>query len=282
MDPAEGAGTPGSPVGLAQPQVSSVNIQTMMTNSNMRVVKEPRGFLKLLQFIFAIFAFATASGGGSHFQFSVTCNSSSDPKMVDVYYSYPYRLEDVPVTSKFCENATQSVYPLVGNENSSAEYFVTIGVFAFLYSLVALTIYVFVEGQFGDKDLWSKADLFITTAFAIFWFTSSSAWAAAVADIKWSTYAPNVYTHGSVSKLCSKPGAVCTDAGLNSSYANLNVSILFGFLNFILWAGNIWFTYKETPWHAQRNEPAEKKYPSPALGTPTGMEGGTLSSPSQI
>ncbi|CAH1264627.1 synaptophysin-like isoform X3 [Branchiostoma lanceolatum] len=281
MDPAEassminqGAGTPGSPVGLAQPQ--------MMTNSNMRVVKEPRGFLKLLQFIFAIFAFATASGGGSHFQFSVTCNSSSDPKMVDVYYSYPYRLEDVPVTSKFCENATQSVYPLVGNENSSAEYFVTIGVFAFLYSLVALTIYVFVEGQFGDKDLWSKADLFITTAFAIFWFTSSSAWAAAVADIKWSTYAPNVYTHGSVSKLCSKPGAVCTDAGLNSSYANLNVSILFGFLNFILWAGNIWFTYKETPWHAQRNEPAEKKYPSPALGTPTGMEGGTLSSPSQI
>ncbi|XP_078597293.1 synaptophysin-like isoform X4 [Branchiostoma floridae x Branchiostoma japonicum] len=270
MDPAEGAGTPGSPVGLAQPQ--------MMTNSNMRVVKEPRGFLKLLQFIFAIFAFATASGGGSHFQFSVTCNSS-DPKMVDIYYSYPYKLEDVPVMNAFCTNKTQTVYPLVGNENSSAEYFVTIGVFAFLYSLVALTIYVFVEGQFGDKNLWSKADLFITTAFAIFWFTSSSAWAAAVADIKWSTYAPNVYTHGSIVQLCKNQGTVCTDGGLNSSYANLNVSILFGFLNFILWAGNIWFTYKETPWHAQRNEPAEKKYPSPALGTPTGMEGGTLSSP---
>ncbi|KAI8511112.1 PREDICTED: synaptoporin-like isoform X3 [Branchiostoma belcheri] len=281
MDPAEGAGTPGSPVGLAQPQVSSV--QTMMTNSNMRVVKEPRGFLKLLQFIFAIFAFATASGGGSNFQFSVKCNDTDPGKLVDVFYSYPYKLEDVPVVSKFCENTTQTVYPLVGNENSSAEYFVTIGVFAFLYSLVALTIYVFVEGQFGDKNLWSKADLFITTAFAIFWFTSSSAWAAAVADIKWSTYAPNVYTHGDIVQLCSKkPDIVCTNGGQNSSYANLNVSILFGFLNFILWAGNIWFTYKETPWHAQRNEPAEKKYPSPALGTPTGMEGGTLSSPSQI
>lgn len=25
---------------------------------------------------------------------------------------------------------------------------------------------------------------------------------------------------------------------------------MFGFLNFILWAGNIWFVFKETGWHS--------------------------------
>nr|KAF6421316.1 synaptoporin [Molossus molossus] len=32
--------------------------------------------------------------------------------------------------------------------------------------------------------------------------------------------------------------------------SSLNTSVVFGFLNFILWAGNIWFVFKETGWHS--------------------------------
>ena len=33
---------------------------------------------------------------------------------------------------------------------------------------------------------------------------------------------------------------------LAGAYANIIVSVIFGFLNFILWAGCAWFVYKET------------------------------------
>jgi len=38
---------------------------------------------------------------------------------------------------------------------------------------------------------------------------------------------------------------------------------VFGFLNFVLWAGNIWFVFKETGWHKgavkQQGGPPEKQ-----------------------
>lgn len=44
---------------------------------------------------------------------------------------------------------------------------------------------------------------------------------------------------------------------------------VFGFLNFILWAGNIWFVFKETGWHASGSrypqEPVEKQSGSQSL-----------------
>lgn len=29
-----------------------------------------------------------------------------------------------------------------------------------------------------------------------------------------------------------------------------------GFLNVFVWCGNLWFLYKETPWHAPKNSSA--------------------------
>lgn len=39
---------------------------------------------------------------------------------------------------------------------------------------------------------------------------------------------------------------------------------VFGFLNLILWGGNCWFIYKETPFHKSANPPANVEgWPKP-------------------
>jgi hypothetical protein len=39
---------------------------------------------------------------------------------------------------------------------------------------------------------------------------------------------------------------------LAGTYANIIVSVLFGFLNLVLWLGGVWFVYKETKFFKNR------------------------------
>nr|KAF6335849.1 synaptoporin [Pipistrellus kuhlii] len=48
---------------------------------------------------------------------------------------------------------------------------------------------------------------------------------------------------------CKQPSNKCM-AVHSPVMSSLNTSVVFGFLNFILWAGNIWFVFKETGWHS--------------------------------
>ena len=55
------------------------------------------------------------------------------------------------------------------------------------------------------------------------------------------------------------------------TYANVTVSVIFGFLNFFLWASCIWFVYKETRFFKSRTA---QQQPAPAnnfshIGAPT-------------
>ncbi|NXT01910.1 SYPL1 protein, partial [Jacana jacana] len=84
-------------------------------------------------------------------------------------------------------------------------------------------------------------DLAITVITAFLWLVSTFTWAKALADIKVSTGAsiiPGI-------DFCEAPGTTCRFASV-TSMKTLNVSVVFGFLNMILWGGNIWFVYKDT------------------------------------
>ena len=94
---------------------------------------------------------------------------------------------------------------------------------------------------------------------AFFWLAGSSAWANGLSGMKdvadpdnWiftSQYENAAIcfktTHGSY--LYPKIG-VCNPIS-RGHFGGANVSVLFGFLNFFLWASNLWFLYKETSWY---------------------------------
>lgn len=98
---------------------------------------------------------------------------------------------------------------------------------------------------------------------AVFWLSGSAAWASGVSAVKFVSD-PDSWLK--TLKICNEnAGCASLFAG---NFAGLNISIvshlmgsynhslshikfpfqIFGFLNFFLWAVNLWFLYKETSW----------------------------------
>ncbi|XP_053912156.1 synaptophysin-like protein 1 isoform X2 [Cuculus canorus] len=144
---------------------------------------------------------------------------------------------------KRCGGTWTDVY-LVGNFSSSAQFFVTLAVLVFLYCIAALVVYIGYKHVYQQNSKLPLSDLAITVITAFLWLVSTSAWAKALADIKIST-GPSII---SGIEFCKAPGTTCHFASV-SSMRTLNVSVVFGLLNMALWAGNIWFVYKDTNLH---------------------------------
>uniref|UniRef100_A0A8C0AMB1 Synaptoporin n=1 Tax=Bos mutus grunniens TaxID=30521 RepID=A0A8C0AMB1_BOSMU len=170
-------------------------VSQLASAGTFRALKEPLAFLRALELLFAIFAFATCGGYSGGLRLSVDCaNKTESDLSIDVAFAYPFRLHQVTFEVPTCEGKERQKVSLIGDSSSSAEFFVTVAVFAFLYSLAATVVYIFFQNKYREN--------------------------------------------------------------------NRGPLIVFGFLNFILWAGNIWFVFKETGWHSssQRylSDPMEK------------------------
>ncbi|NXR42710.1 SYPL1 protein, partial [Zosterops hypoxanthus] len=87
-------------------------------------------------------------------------------------------------------------------------------------------------------------DLAISVLTAFLWLLSTFVWAKALADIKVSTGASIIPGIES----CKAPGTTCHFLSV-TSMGVLNVSVVFGLLNVVLWAGNVWLIYKDTNLH---------------------------------
>ncbi|KAF7459553.1 Hypothetical predicted protein [Marmota monax] len=103
-----------------------------------------------------------------------------------------------------------------------------------------------------------SVDFIVTVVFSFLWLVGSSAWAKGLSDVKVATDPKEVLQ---LMSACKQQSNKCM-AVHSPVMSSLNTSVVFGFLNFILWAGNIWFVFKETCWHSsgQRylSDPMEK------------------------
>nr|KAF6493077.1 synaptophysin [Molossus molossus] len=173
-------------------------VNQLVAGGQFQVVKEPLGFVKILQWVFAIFAFATCGSYSGELQLSVDCaNKTHSLLNIEVEFEYPFRLHQVYFDAPDCRGGTSKVF-LLGDYSSSAEFFVTVAVFAFLYSMGALATYIFLQNKYREN--------------------------------------------------------------------NKGPVLVFGFLNLVLWFGNLWFVFKETGWAAPflRAPPgAPEKQPAP-------------------
>nr|XP_023696866.1 synaptophysin-like protein 1 [Paramormyrops kingsleyae] len=219
-------------------------------------LKEPLGFIRVLEWVFSIFAFATAGGYSGTTQVKVTC-TGSDAVSINADFHYPFRLLGQSFKIPTCSNDTKLDINLIGDLSSSAEFFVCIGVFGFLYCTIALVLYLCYQHVYRDGTRGPMIDLIVTGAFSFLWLVSSSAWGKALTDIKWFT---NPQTVADTITALKDFKGTCSP-GQGPAMGRLNASVIFGFLNLILWGGNCWFIYKETPFHKPVSPPVIEEGP---------------------
>ncbi|XP_075870497.1 synaptoporin [Nelusetta ayraudi] len=211
-----------------------------------QVLKLPLGFIRVLEWLFSIFAFATCGGYSGQLRVSVDCMEKARSNLsMGIDFAYPFRLYQVSFEAPACEGIRTDRIFLIGDYSSSAEFFVTIAVFAFLYSLVATIIYIFFQNKYHENIRGPLIDFVVTVVFSFMWLVSSSAWAKALSDVKVATDPDEVQL---LIPACKTQSNKC-DSVYGARWSGLNTSVVFGFLNFVLWAGNIWFVFKETGWH---------------------------------
>lgn len=211
-----------------------------------QVLKLPLGFIRVLEWLFAIFAFATCGGYSGQLRVSVDCMEKASSNLsIGIDFAYPFRLYQVSFEAPACEAMRRDRFYLIGDYSSSAEFFVTIAVFSFLYSLVATGVYIFFLNRYREISRGPLIDFVVTVVFSFMWLVSSSAWAKALSDVKVATDPDEVQL---LISACKEPTNKCGSVH-GPRWSGLNTSVVFGFLNFVLWAGNIWFVFKETTWH---------------------------------
>ncbi|XP_077385783.1 synaptophysin-like protein 2a [Festucalex cinctus] len=208
-------------------------------------LKEPIGFIRVLEWVFTIFAFATTGGYSGTSHFIVKCPEAVETHDVKPVFGYPFRLSAYPYEIPSCGDTPANHTFLQGDFSSSAEFFVCVGVFGFLYCTATLILYLGYQHVYRQTTRGPLIDLVVTAAFAFLWLVSSSAWGKGLTDVKWATNPDHLVEN-------------CTycQAGEFPSMGRLNASVIFGFLNLILWAGNCWFIYKETSFHKDPSAPA--------------------------
>jgi len=240
-------------------------------NLDLEVLKEPRGFIRCLQWFFAMLAFATLAGFSTQLSFDIICREKELPiTHITSLINYPFRLDQNPPHKfgdsppcgvTFGEDVKNQDITFPGNFASDAQFFVFTGVISWLYCFVSIGMYVLYSTLYMDKEKkYPKIDFLITGLLAMFWLAGSAAWANGLTGLKLVSNPDNWIwnSHYQFAAICyrtehdpptysyTKIGqCVATDRG---HFGGANVSVLLGFLNFFLWACNLWFLYKETNW----------------------------------
>ncbi|MEE6526178.1 hypothetical protein FKM82_026647, partial [Ascaphus truei] len=104
--------------------------------------------------LFSIFAFATCGSYSGQFSLSVDCTSNRNDSNLNIKvdFEYPFKLHQEYFEAPTCIGGATTKVFLSGDYSSSAEFFVTVAVFAFLYALGALGVYIFLQNKYRENN----------------------------------------------------------------------------------------------------------------------------------
>lgn len=223
-----------------------------MGSADFVVFREPRGFMRVLQFVFAIVSLSAIT----RYQGYVDVNYCTDgiTKLAHLTYSYPFNLQSVNMSVR-CEAPQASdghyIY-LIGDFSNDAEFFVITCILSILYTITAAFVYVKLSDLYEKNGKLALADFVCSVVLAVFWLSGSAAWAYGLSKLKSLT---EPATLKKSMNYCIDRNREYLGCGIITAggYFGLNLSVITGFLNFFLWASDLWFLYKETPWfHARQ------------------------------
>uniref|UniRef100_A0A8C4QPH4 MARVEL domain-containing protein n=1 Tax=Eptatretus burgeri TaxID=7764 RepID=A0A8C4QPH4_EPTBU len=203
--------------------------------------------------IFAIFAFATCCGYHGQVTIMVHCkNQSAPPSIVHFPVEFPFSFPTMSVRLPSCvrppgAGATTQPFFIRGSSllPEAAQMFVAVGVMALLYCVLATVVYIFFQHKYLVDNRGPRVDFAVSIAFAALWLSSSLLWARALSELK-STLVPGNLA-APIAACRSQTSTRCSSEAPPIMPA-LDVSVVFGLVNFVLWAGNVWFVFKETGW----------------------------------
>ncbi|XP_044764715.1 synaptophysin-like protein 2 [Coccinella septempunctata] len=190
---------------------------------NFNVIQEPRGVMRIAHFVFAIFAFVCVTEYTGYL--TIHCKGTDYPFV----YKYPFELE-YNITLNCA-----SKYEIYADFSGDAKFFVWTGFLALIYSFAITIIYLKFDRIYIQNPKLPLGDFIATVVVAVFWLSSSAAWANGLTGLKYVTDVDSL-------------AVPCQCTVTQSTFTTLNISVIFGFLNFFLWATDLWFLYKETTW----------------------------------
>ncbi|NWX94567.1 SYPL2 protein, partial [Nothoprocta ornata] len=133
------------------------------------------------------------------------------------------RLYQVPFDMPTCEGASESqTLHLVGDFSAPAEFFVTLGVFSFLYAMAALVLYLRFHSLYSDNKKLPFTDFCVTVCFAFFWLVAAAAWGKGLSDVKAATRPSSLI---GAMRVCQGQEAVC-NAGATPAMGLANISVV--------------------------------------------------------
>lgn len=222
-----------------------------MDRINFRVlIKEPRGFIRILQVFIGLLAWSTTAGFSTTSVLHIYCPDNTSPFNVDLEVKYPFDIRTTKVSApQNCSDDTDVVddtFPI--DFSATSMLYVAVCVLSLIYALSSAIYYCFFTAKYETDPLVPMVDLCITLLFTVAWIAITLTWWLNVTDLKLYTH-PNYFRNWL--SACLNDDIKC-ETSSPGKWSSLTVSIVCGLACVLMWLGSTWYIFKETTLHKKQ------------------------------
>lgn len=215
---------------------------------NLRVlIKEPKGFIRILQVLVGLLAWSTTAGFSTVTVLHIYCPDNSSPFNVDLEVKYPFDLRTTNVSApQNCSDDTNVVddkFPI--DFSATSMLYVAVCVLSLIYASATAIYYCLFTAKYETDPLAPMVDLCITLLFTVAWIVITCTWLLNVTDLKHYTH-PNYFQNWLSACLDEDTKCETSNPG---KWTSLTVSVTCGLTCVLLWLGSTWYIFKETTLH---------------------------------
>ena len=166
------------------------------------LLQEPLGFLRVLELVFSIAAFATCANFRTNTGYHVDCEYNDTNKneticfnlKVSQHISYPFNLDSIPTNISASDGihfkkcvTDLKILKHSGDYHFGAKIFIFVGVSTWIVATFYIAIFILCPYSYlGNTKNGPIVDLCTSMMIAILWIISSSLWAHGLIGMKYS------------------------------------------------------------------------------------------------